>query len=43
MLRVTVDGGGCSGFMYKFSLDSSTKKDDKYVDNIVIVLNLVLF
>ncbi|XP_065919819.1 iron-sulfur cluster assembly 2 homolog, mitochondrial-like isoform X2 [Dysidea avara] len=29
MLRVTVDGGGCSGFMYKFNLDSSTKNDDK--------------
>ena len=29
ILRVTVDGGGCSGFMYKFSLDSATKNDDK--------------
>ena len=29
MLRVMVDGGGCSGFMYKFSLDTTTKNDDK--------------
>ena len=29
MLRVTVDGGGCSGFMYKFSLDTATNGDDK--------------
>ena len=30
MLRVTVDGGGCSGFMYKFTLDTATRNDDKY-------------
>jgi len=28
-LRVTVDGGGCSGFTYKFALESKLEKDDK--------------
>tara|TARA_B100000686_G_scaffold195220_1_gene202123 strand:- start:12386 stop:12751 length:366 start_codon:yes stop_codon:yes gene_type:complete len=27
-LRVTVDGGGCSGFSYSFSFDKKTKSDD---------------
>ncbi|KAL2630098.1 hypothetical protein R1flu_014784 [Riccia fluitans] len=29
MLRLSVDGGGCSGFLYNFSLDSSLKADDR--------------
>ena len=27
-LRVTVDGGGCSGFQYKFEIDEQVNNDD---------------
>ena len=28
MLRVSVEGGGCSGFQYKFDIDRSKASDD---------------
>ena len=32
MLRVTVEGGGCSGFQYKFDMERSKAVDDLVID-----------
>lgn len=32
-LRVTVSGGGCSGFQYGFEFDESVKADDTKIEN----------
>ncbi len=32
MLRVSVEGGGCSGFQYKFDLDRAAAADDLVIE-----------
>ncbi|MEQ8745453.1 iron-sulfur cluster insertion protein ErpA [Pyruvatibacter sp.] len=32
MLRVSVDGGGCSGFQYNFTLETSKNADDLVIE-----------
>jgi iron-sulfur cluster assembly accessory protein len=32
MLRVSVEGGGCSGFQYKFDMDRSKASDDLVIE-----------
>ena len=34
--RITVQGGGCSGFKYNFKFDSKLQKDDIVFNNAVI-------
>ena len=34
--RISVKGGGCSGFKYDFSFDSKTNEEDIVFDNAVI-------
>ena len=34
--RITVQGGGCSGFKYNFSFDNKVEKDDIIFDKAVI-------
>ncbi len=33
MLRVSVEGGGCSGFQYKFDLVGDRQEDDLVIEN----------
>jgi iron-sulfur cluster assembly accessory protein len=47
MLRVAVDGGGCSGFQYRFDLVDSAEADDLRVERdgaaaLVDVISLAL-
>jgi iron-sulfur cluster insertion protein len=35
-LRISVKGGGCSGFSYAFDFESEAQEDDFTVDNIVV-------
>lgn len=41
MLRITVNGGGCSGFTYAFDFDDSTNDDDKtfVTDGVTVVVD----
>ena len=34
--RITIEGGGCSGFKYKFSVDDNINDDDQKFGDIVI-------
>lgn len=38
MLRLSVSGGGCSGFSYGFSLDDQTTEEDELFDQHGVVL-----
>jgi iron-sulfur cluster insertion protein len=36
LLRVTVEGGGCSGFQYKMALTDQISKDDEVFENTLV-------
>lgn len=42
-LRISVLGGGCSGFQYKFELDETTEEDDLVLakDGVAVVIDSV--
>lgn len=41
MLRVSVEGGGCSGFQYKFDVDRAKTADDLVIsrDGVVVLID----
>jgi len=43
MLRVSVEGGGCSGFQYKFDMERAKATDDLVIsrDNAVVLIDPV--
>jgi len=43
MLRVSVEGGGCSGFQYKFDIDARAGEDDLRIerDGITVLVDAV--
>ena len=43
MLRVSVEGGGCSGFQYKFDFDQARAEDDLVLarDGAVVLIDAV--
>jgi iron-sulfur cluster assembly accessory protein len=43
MLRLSVEGGGCSGFQYKFDMDRNQGSDDTLVrrDNAVVLVDQI--
>ena len=43
MLRVSVEGGGCSGFQYKFDMDREKSDDDLVIarDGAVVLIDSV--
>ena len=41
-LRIAVDGGGCSGFQYRYTFDATQQEDDILVDDLVLVDKLSL-
>jgi iron-sulfur cluster insertion protein len=36
LLRVSVQGGGCSGFSYAFNFEDTQQEDDFLFDNVVV-------
>ncbi len=42
MLRVTVNGGGCSGFQYALELTEQITKDDETFENAVVTDDMSL-
>lgn len=41
-LRITIEGGGCSGFQYKMEADGTVGEDDKLFDDAVIIDDISL-